>query len=102
MYFNSNLLIPPLGNQTFVLWVYDSISLLEISLFVSFFKIPHVSDIIWYLSFSDFIYYDNLYVYVAAMAVSFFVWLSHFLLYVFYLFICQPALWVLPCLGCCK
>ena len=46
MYFNSNLLIPPVGNHTFVLWVYDSISILEISLFISFFKIPHVSDII--------------------------------------------------------
>ena len=42
----------PFGNPTFVFYVYESVSFLYISSFV-FFKIPHISDIMWYLSLSD-------------------------------------------------
>ena len=77
---NSNLLIPPLGNDTFVLWVYDSISRLEISLFVSFFKIPHVSDITWFvfLCLTSLSMIISRSIRVAADGIlSFFLWLSN-------------------------
>ena len=49
-----NLLICPLtliqGSQKCIFYIYNSISVLQISSFVAVFWIPHVSDIIWYLS----------------------------------------------------
>ena len=41
----------PPGNSKLVFYIYNSISVLEIRLFVPLFKIPHIHDIIWYLSF---------------------------------------------------
>ena len=49
----------PLETMT-VFYVYESIFVLYIHSFVWLFYIPHVRDIIWYLSFSDFTLYDNL------------------------------------------
>ena len=34
----------PLGNRKFVFYICDSISVFQISSFVPFFKIPHISD----------------------------------------------------------
>ena len=49
-----SLLICPLtliqGSQKCIFYIYNSISVLQISSFVAVFWIPHVSDIIWYLS----------------------------------------------------
>ena len=42
----------PFGNHKFVFYVCKSVSVLYIDSFVLFFKILHISDII-YLSFSD-------------------------------------------------
>ena len=50
---NSSHLPFPLGVHTFVLYICDSISALQISSSVSFFYIPHVSDIIRYLFWED-------------------------------------------------
>ena len=50
-----NLPLPssfPFGNPKFVFYVCESLSVLEISSFVSLFQIPRISCIIWYLSFS--------------------------------------------------
>ena len=48
----SNLLLPlPPGNHKIVFYICDSVSVLQISSFLLFFKIPHISNII-YLSFS--------------------------------------------------
>ena len=61
VYINPKLLIYPspfpspfpFGNHKFVFYFCESISDLYVSSFVSFFfYIPHISDIIWYLSFS--------------------------------------------------
>ena len=58
----------PFGNHKFVSYVCGSISVLYTHSFVSFFSlIPHISNIIWYLSFSvlaHFAQYDNLQVYL--------------------------------------
>ena len=45
-------LLFPLGKHTFVFYVCDSVSVLWISSFVLLFWVPHISGLIWYLSFS--------------------------------------------------
>ena len=44
--------VPASAMNKFVLSVCDLVSVLWISSFVSFFKIPHISDIMWYFSLS--------------------------------------------------
>ena len=64
---NPKLLIYPsllnFGNHTFVFYVCGSVSVLQISSYVSFFQIPHISDIIMiyvFLCLTYFTQYDNL------------------------------------------
>ena len=49
---NLSFLPFPPDNHNFVFYICNSISILQISSFVPFFQIPHISDILYYLSFS--------------------------------------------------
>ena len=104
--------LPPLSNCKFVFKVCESVSVLQISLPLSFFKLTHRSDIIWCLSFSVWLTWLSVIIsssiHVAAKSmISFFfydlvvfhcVYVPHLL----YPFLCWWALRLLPCLGCRK
>ena len=83
----------------------------KIALIDLLFKIPHVSDIIWYLTF--FAWLPSLSMIISSFInvpangnFSFFLWLSNISLYththLLYLFICWWTFSLPPCLGCRK
>ena len=51
-YFTQSSTLPSSGNHQFVLCIYNSISVYVFVPLFHFFQIPHISEIIWYLSFS--------------------------------------------------
>ena len=70
------------GSRKFVFYVFESVSVSQISSFVSFFKTPHISDIIWYLSFSVWLTSLSMIIsrsipVAASGIISFFLWLSN-------------------------
>ena len=74
------------------------------------FLIPHISKITWYLSFSDFIHYDNLQVHPHWCKRHYFILfscLSNIPLYMYIPHLLYPFLYwwpfrLLPCVGYCK
>ena len=70
----------PLVNLSLFFYICDSISVLQIDSSVLFFLIPHISDIIWYLSLSDF--YRSMHV-ATNDIISFLLWLSNIQLIIY-------------------
>ena len=87
------------GNHKVIFYIHDPMSVLYTSSFVRFFQILHRSDIIWYLSFSDFSLYDDLWVHPCCCKWHF-LWLSSIPLYICTTFsLCIPPSMDVFCQG---
>ena len=94
-------------NHNFVFFICESFSSVNKFTCTFFFQIPHVSDIIWYLSFSVWLHSILSPSMLLQMVLfhSFLQWLVFQYVYVphlVYPFLCRWTFRLLPCSGCCK
>ena len=80
----------PFGNHKLVLYVYESVSVLQVSS-----QIPHISDIVQYLTLTCFTQHDNLYIHPCCCEWHYFILFmtqEYSIVYLLNPFICQQTL----------